>query len=61
MTYKGKVKCGVVVVDEPGRLPEGAEVRIEVISDLSVFWFTRNWSVRPRALDNLPPSRLCVF
>ncbi len=32
MTYKGKVKGGVVVVDEPGSLPEGAEVRIELTS-----------------------------
>ena len=32
MTYKGKVKGGVVVVAEPANLPEGAEVRIEVSS-----------------------------
>jgi hypothetical protein len=32
MTYKGKVKDGVVVVDEPANLPEGAEVRIELTS-----------------------------
>ena len=35
MTYKGKVKGGVVVVDEPVNLPEGAEVRIEVTSSRS--------------------------
>jgi len=32
MTYRGKVKGGVVVVDEPASLPEGAEVQIEVTS-----------------------------
>jgi len=32
MTYRGRVKGGVVVVDEPATLPEGAEVRIEVTS-----------------------------
>jgi len=30
MTYKGKVKGGVVVVDGQVNLPEGAEVRIEL-------------------------------
>lgn len=30
MTFRGRVKNGVVVVDRPGRLPEGAEVVIEV-------------------------------
>ncbi len=32
MTYKGTVKGGVVVVDGPAGLPEGAEVQIEVTS-----------------------------
>ena len=29
MTYRGRVKDGVVVLDQPGQLPEGAEVVIE--------------------------------
>ena len=29
MTYKGHVQNGVVVLDEPVSLPEGAEVRVE--------------------------------
>ena len=28
MTYRGKVKNGVVVLDEPSALPEGAEVSV---------------------------------
>ncbi len=32
MTYRGRVKGGVVIVDEPAGLPEGAEVRIEIAS-----------------------------
>jgi hypothetical protein len=31
MVYKGHVKNGVVVFDEPAPLPEGAEVRVEPI------------------------------
>ncbi|MBM4039336.1 MAG: hypothetical protein FJ290_12550 [Planctomycetes bacterium] len=30
MTYKGRVKNGVVVLDRRTRLPEGAEVRVSV-------------------------------
>jgi len=32
MNYRGHVKDGLVVLDTPGLLPEGAEVRIEVLS-----------------------------
>lgn len=30
MTYRGRVKAGVVVVEDAVTLPEGAEVRIDV-------------------------------
>ena len=30
MTYRGHVKKGVVVLDEPVKLPEGAAVRVEL-------------------------------
>lgn len=33
MTYKGHVQNGVVVLDEPVRLNEGARVTIEVLHD----------------------------
>lgn len=32
MTYKGHIKNGVVVLDEPVNLPDGAEVDVEVRS-----------------------------
>jgi hypothetical protein len=32
MTYKGHVQNGVVVLDEPTDLPDGAEVRVELAS-----------------------------
>jgi hypothetical protein len=31
MTYKGHVKNGMVVLDDPVKLPDGAEVRVEVL------------------------------
>jgi hypothetical protein len=32
MTYTGHIEAGKVVLDEPARIPEGARVRIEVLS-----------------------------
>jgi hypothetical protein len=32
MVYRGRVKNGVVVLDPPGVLPEGAEVRVEIVA-----------------------------
>ena len=32
MTYTGHIEAGRVVLDEPVRIPEGARVRIEVVS-----------------------------
>jgi hypothetical protein len=31
MTYRGHIKNGQVALDEPARLPEGAEVSVQVI------------------------------
>lgn len=31
MVYRGHIKDGVVVLDDPSELPEGAAVRIEVV------------------------------
>lgn len=33
MTYKGHVQNGVVVLDEPVHLAEGAQVRVEVLHE----------------------------
>jgi len=32
MTYRGHVKNGAVVLDEPASLPEGAEVNVQLLS-----------------------------
>jgi hypothetical protein len=31
MTYRGHVQNGQITLDEPARLPEGAEVNVEVV------------------------------
>lgn len=31
MVYRGRIKGGVVVFDSPGSLPEGVEVRVEIV------------------------------
>jgi hypothetical protein len=33
MTYRGHVTNGQMMLDEPARLPEGAEVNIEVVEE----------------------------
>lgn len=38
MTYKGHIKNGVAVLDEPVRLPEGAQVRIQLDRLEPGFW-----------------------
>jgi hypothetical protein len=36
MTYRGRVKNGVVVLDEPAELPEGTEVRVDPVADETI-------------------------
>jgi hypothetical protein len=31
MTYRGRVQNGVIVLDDPGKLPDGAEVEVRPI------------------------------
>ena len=33
MVYRGRVKGGTVVLEPPDVLPEGAEVRVEIVPD----------------------------
>ena len=33
MTYHGHIKNGAVVLDDPVKLPEGAEVRVDVVPE----------------------------
>jgi hypothetical protein len=36
MTYRGRVKNGVIVLDEPRALPEGAEVQVVPLAEQAV-------------------------
>lgn len=54
MTYAGRIKNGVAVLDEPVTLPEGTPVRVEVERADSDFWqgksveqLAREQGVRP--------------
>jgi hypothetical protein len=38
MTYRGYIKNGVAVLDEPAQLPDGTLVRVEVERINSEFW-----------------------
>ena len=31
MTYRGHIRAGQIALDEPAQLPEGAEVKVEVL------------------------------
>jgi hypothetical protein len=42
MTYRGQIKNGQIMLDEPARLPEGTRVQVEVIEDA-------NGKQRPRS------------
>jgi predicted DNA-binding antitoxin AbrB/MazE fold protein len=33
MTYKGHIKNGAVVLDQPVALPEGAEVKVDLVAE----------------------------
>jgi hypothetical protein len=38
MTYRGRIKNGVAVLDAPAALPDGTRVRVEVEGAGSDFW-----------------------
>jgi hypothetical protein len=38
MTYRGHIRNGVAVLDEPAQLPDGTVVRVEVERINSEFW-----------------------
>lgn len=47
MTYHGHILNGVVVLDPPASLPEGSEVRVELVDS----------PADPGCFHNLPPAR----
>ena len=41
MTYRGHMKNGVAVLDEPASLPDGTRVRVEIDPPQDDFWATK--------------------
>jgi len=61
LTHRGRVKDGVVVLEEPMSLPEGAEVRVELAVDeqdsrLRVKFqeLVTNWKAKSRFISSVP-------
>lgn len=53
MTYRGTVQNGVVRLEPDAKLPEGTEVRVEPITEQSVFRKLARLAGKAR---NLPPD-----
>jgi hypothetical protein len=58
MVYKGHIKNGQVVIESTGPLPEGAELRIEVVpAKVSDAASDAEWLLSfAGCLDHLPPA-----
>jgi hypothetical protein len=54
MTYRGHIKNGQVTLDDPAELPEGAEVRVELIETRARITRPKN----PRPLGRIQPIEL---
>jgi hypothetical protein len=55
MTLEGRVKNGAIVLEPPTQLPEGARVRVEVISTTEPTLFDRIGHLAGKA-KHLPPD-----
>lgn len=54
MTYRAHVKNGQITLDEPAQLPEGAEIRVEVVEGRTPITRPKN----PRPLGKFEPISL---
>ena len=57
MTYRGRIKNGVVILDAPGSLPEGAEVQVIPVEEqeLPPTWAEVFRDITGKA-EGLPPD-----
>jgi hypothetical protein len=55
MTYRGHIKDGKITLDEPARLPEGAEVSVEILQKTSQYNGVR--ITRPKNPQPLRPIK----
>ncbi|MCK4659122.1 MAG: hypothetical protein KAV82_06325 [Phycisphaerae bacterium] len=56
MTYRGKVKNGVVVLDEDARIPDGTEVVVEPVGPASSDSSTKGLSSLFRVAQRAKPT-----
>lgn len=57
MTYRGRVKNGVIVLDPPASLPEGAEVEVSAVpGEEPVPTLAERYRDLIGILDGLPPD-----
>jgi hypothetical protein len=61
MTYIGHIKNGLVILDEPADLPEGATVRVELTEDLSLPAPGEGVMKHAGIVKGLPPDASCDF
>lgn len=54
MTYRGHIKNGQVTLDEPAHLPEGAEVKVEILETTARITRPKT----PRPLRKFEPIKL---
>ena len=60
MSYRGHIQNGVIVLDEPKGLPEGAEVRVHLVSTPIVEPIPDDGQKRPTLYERLKPFIGCV-
>ncbi|HEX8522522.1 MAG TPA: hypothetical protein VF669_09725 [Tepidisphaeraceae bacterium] len=56
MTYRGKIKNGVVVIDGNPTLPEGADVELEVVDEAALKALWEDLRKLAGTVDGLPPD-----
>ena len=58
MVYRGRVKNGVIVINEPGEISEGTEVEVHVLKSNGETAKTevRPWLKFSGVIDDLPPD-----
>ena len=54
MVYRGHVENGVIVLDEPAELPEGAAVRVELAEEATGPTLAEKLALFIGCLDGLP-------
>lgn len=60
MSLRGHIKNGVIILDEPAELPEGAEVRVQVVPQSNLASPTSESHTAPTFYEKLKPFIGCL-